>query len=130
MVDDRIINWNIQKNRITKETPTSIRMKHPHRFELEVEGSSVRTSSWRAVDVVDTCCGCHDNSMTLDRGVLFAISMTGYASLDEESEASCRGNNLKLPLCFLVSDPSGSLTYQLTGWNVSPACLVMTPSLP
>jgi len=62
-----------------------------------------------------------------DSGVLFAISMTGYASLDE---ASCHGNSLKLCLCFRVSEPSGSFTYQLIGWNVSPACLVMTPSLP
>jgi len=53
-------------------------------------------------------------------------SMTGYADSDEDSN----GKSLKLPLCLRVSDPSGSLTYQLTGWNVSPACLVITPVFP
>ena len=49
--------------------------------------------------------------------------MTGYGS-------SSRGKSLKLPLCLRVSEPSGSLTCQLTGWNVSPACLVTTPVFP
>jgi len=66
------------------------------------------------------------NTMTLaDIRVLFA-SMTGYASSEEDSS----GSSLKLPLCLRVSEPSGSCTYQLTGWNVSPACLVIIPVFP
>ena len=64
--------------------------------------------------------------MTLDIGVLFPISMTSYVSSDEDSN----GKSLKLPLCLQVSEPSGSLTCQLTGWNVSPACLVIMPVFP
>ena len=78
------------------------------------------------VTVVGTCHGCHSN-----------VSW-GSVRLDDchrndryYSASSCfRGKSSKLCLCFRVSEPSESLTYQLTGWNVSPACLVMMPSFP
>jgi len=54
--------------------------------------------------------------------------MTGY--FDSNEASASRGKSLKLPLCLRVSDPSGSLTYQLTGWSVLPACLVIIPVFP
>ena len=80
--------------------------------------------------MVDTCPGCHhdDDSCWHPSSVwLLMTLMTGYFDSDE---ASCLGNSLKQPSCLRVSEPSGSLTYQFTGWNVSPACLVMTPCFP
>jgi len=65
---------------------------------------------------------------TLDRGVLFD-PMTSYGNSDGCSRPF-HGNSLKLPFCFIVWGPSGSLTCQFTGSYALLACLLMTPSLP
>jgi len=68
------------------------RMKHTKRSTTNIDSDERvighdrseerrETTECRSVKAVGTCRGCHDNSMTLDRGVLFAMSMT--AGIDD-----------------------------------------------
>jgi len=97
-----------------------------HRFELErvISHRVDPKSSGRDVAVVDTCCGCHDDSMTLDIGVLFAISMIDYASSN--------GRSLKLVLALYASAsiPVVVLNHQYIGFLLLPRGPVMTASIP
>jgi len=69
-----------------------------------------------------TCCGCHDDSMTLDIGVLIAISMTGYASSN--------GRSLKLVLALYALIPVVVMNHQYIGFLLLPRGPVMTASIP